>query len=278
MTWLAFVGLGLAFRESLTNAAIETLRSADAAYLENYTSPLLGLDLQQLESLIGKKLVVLERNGLEGKGITKFLDSAAGRNVALATAGDPFIATTHISLRNDAKARGFDVIYIPGVSAYTTAFSLSGLQIYRAGPPATIVTPSGLYHPTSQFSKAFRNLAQGLHTLFFLDVDLPHRKFMTFSEGAELFGKAIHAKGLLASEVLGIGLSRLGSREQFGVCESVEKLSNLRNNMVPHSLIIPGYLDDIERRALIFLGAEPRLIESHEKSIRAISSKLHLEP
>jgi diphthine synthase len=275
LNWLAFVGLGLSAEKGLTLRAAEVLRLSDLVYLEDYTSLIPGFDSTKLSALIGKKIREVTRFNLEDESGAEILDNAVKTTVSFAVPGDPFIATTHIYLRNEAQKKGIPVLYIPGVSVYSAAYSLAGLQVYKSGSSATIVEPSLLYRPKTQYEKAFTNLAGGMHTFFFLDINKTEGKLMSFSRAAKLLEAGLAEFGIETNNIIGVGLGQVGSEKQFARAASLRDLQFIHDNNFPHCLILPGKLDDVEAKALMFLGADQKLIDGHAKTIERISRKIY---
>lgn len=267
--WLAFVGLGLC-PDCVSLRALSFLKSADYVFLDTYTSYMPGFGWKELAALIGKDVVPLRRQDLEEKGGRRVLESALRGNVAFASVGDPFVATTHVYLRNAALQRKIPVIYVPGVSIHSAAFSLAGLQVYKSGPPATIVEPTDIYRPKSAFEKVVENLRRGLHTLLLLDIDLANMRFMSFSRGAQLLIEGLSEYGVDVGKLLGVGLSVVGSDRQGAVASTLEGLTGIRNNDFPQSLIVPGRLDPVETEALMFLGANQEQLANHARLVEGI--------
>lgn len=269
MGWLAFVGLGL-FPDCLSVKALAVLKSADYVFFDTYTSYIPGFGWRELSQLVGKEVLPLKREDVEEKDGREVLERALHWKVAFAVPGDPFVATTHVYLRNSATRRGIPVIYVPGVSIYSAAFSLAGLQIYKSGPPATIVEPSAIYRPKSAFEKVLENLKRGLHTLLLLDLDVVNMKFMSFSRAAQLVLDGLRSLGFDAKALLGVGLSLVGSDRQRAVASTLESLAGLHEDGFPQSLIVPGRLDPVEKEALMFLGADQEQLAGHAKLVERI--------
>jgi len=269
------VGLGLSAENGLTLQALETLKFSDLVYLEDYTSLIPDFDPVKLSASIGKEVKLVTRFNLEEEGGEEILERATRTTVCLAVPGDPFIATTHIYLRNEAQKNGVPVLYVPGVSIYPAAYSLAGLQIYKSGSSATIVEPTPLYHPRIQYRKAFTNLVNGLHTFFFLDINRAEGKMMSFSQAAKLLENGLAEFEVETGNLIGVGLRQVGSPKQVARAASLKELQQVRDDNFPQCLILPGKLDDIEAKALMFLGANEKLIVDHAKAIEKISGKIH---
>ncbi len=55
--------------------------------------------------------------------------------------GDPFIATTHVTLRIDAEKQGIKTRIVHGTSIMSAIVSLSGLHNYKFGKTVTVPFP-----------------------------------------------------------------------------------------------------------------------------------------
>ena len=182
MPWLAFVGLGLKLKD-VTLEALETLRNADAVFLDTYTSISPDINISSLRSLIGKDVIPLRRRDIEDENAAKiFNELSRGKNVAFAVIGDPFIATTHMALLLEAIRRNIEVKVIHGLTIYTVAISYSGLMVYKFGRCATIVYPKeGIFYDYF-YDVIKENLKLGLHTLLLLELDVDNKVFMTAND------------------------------------------------------------------------------------------------
>ncbi len=141
---LTFVGLGLFdLGGDISVKGLEYVRSADAVFLEAYTSRLMGTDVGAMEAFFGKEIRVLGREDVEQNPPRDILDRAAAGRVAFLTGGgDPMVSTTHADLRLRAAAAGGIETSIIHASSISSAVSgLSGLQNYRFGKSCSVPFP-----------------------------------------------------------------------------------------------------------------------------------------
>jgi len=266
---LYFVGLGLVPTD-ISYKALNILKKVKKIYFDSYTS-LSPEPLNILGEDVIRKIKIVDRSILEGEKSLEIIEEARNSDVAIMVIGDPFIATTHISLRIEAEKRGIKtkVVYAPSI--YSTAISLSGLQVYKFGKSCTIVYLEERYKPVYPYIVLLENLARGLHTFFFLDFKKEENKAMKVSEAIEILLDFDKEYGVLSDPSLGIALARLGSTSEKIVVDSLENLRKENLGPPPHSLIIPGYLHPIEKDALVYIHKASNLvIDQWMKKLRKI--------
>jgi len=267
---LAIIGLGLYDLRDLSVGALETLRKCSRVYLECYTSIVPMLDKARLEALAGRGVTALSRSDIEGETALRILEEARVDDVALLVPGDPFIATTHIALKVEAARRGVRVVVFHAPSILNAVPSSAGLQIYKMGRPVTIVRPSPLYFPETPYNVLAENLARGLHTMFFLDLDVESGYAMTASEAVEVLVRLEEKKGrgIVCSVTPFIVVARATSPDEaVGVYRLGEAIDV---GPPPHTLVVPGLLDPVEMEALeVFAGASRSLLEEWQRFLRS---------
>ncbi|MEM2744540.1 MAG: SAM-dependent methyltransferase, partial [Nitrososphaerota archaeon] len=123
---LFFIGLGINGCKYLTLKGLEILKKSNKIFLDIYTSKINEKDIKELSKLISKEIIIANREMLEN-GALKIIEEAKDKNIAILIPGDPFIATTHISLKELAIERNIKIETIHGVSIVSAAISLSGL-------------------------------------------------------------------------------------------------------------------------------------------------------
>jgi len=163
--------------------------------------------------------------------------------------GDPLSATTHVSLRLQCGEAGIECRVVHNASVLTTVAGELGLQHYRFGPVATLVTPQGDYRPLSPVKRVLQNIEAGFHSLVLLDIraDDPatEPRLMTATEGALLLlegGVATGARACVAA--------RVGRSDQQIWCGTLGEMAQAKIGEVPHSIVIPGELHFVEEEAL----------------------------
>jgi len=239
---LKLIGLGLWNYKDMTFRGLEEAKDCDIIYLEAYTSKMLGSSKQDYEQMLEKSIQLADRDFIE---TGKILDYAVKNKVALLIGGDPLVATTHSDLLLQAKERGVRTVIVHNASIYS-AIAEAGLQIYKFGKAVTISFWTENYKPTSFIDVYKENKERGLHTLFFLDINMEENKFMSAAEGFEILLKS----GFDANEKL-IVCSQLGSDNSRISYGTIDELKNKDIGIPLQVIIVPGKLHEKE---LEFLG------------------------
>src|SRR3989338_1401377 len=167
---LYLIGMGICDEKDISLRALDALKKCDFVFAESYTSILSEGALLRLEALCGKKIALLQRANVEGE--KEIVDACKnGSAVCLLVAGDPLIATTHVSLLLAAQKKGIATKVLHASSILSAAIGESGLQAYRFGKIVTIPKWKEHYKPSSPYDTIEENLSRNLHTLLLLDLD-----------------------------------------------------------------------------------------------------------
>jgi len=251
---LFIAGCGV-YEGSFTRELLEVLDVADVVYVDLYTMPESSWVLTALERW-RNKIRVASRELLEGMS-KAVVDEAMGRNVVIVSAGDPLVATTHVSLLAEAQGRGVEVRYIPGVSGVCAAKAYSGLSYYRFGRMATVPGPWRGLKPYSVLATIYANLCIDAHTLLLLDVSedglqlSPTDAALKLLEVEAELSETLRTRALLSLTPV-IVVERAGTPgARLIAFESVESLSKAEERFrTPSSLVIPAPLNPTERWVL----------------------------
>ncbi len=246
---LVLIGLGLWNEKDITLRGLEEAKSSDVVFLEKYTSKLMGSNKEKLEDLIGKKIQFADRNFLESGEV---IATARNNKVALLVAGDPMVATTHSQLILDAEKQGVKTRVIHNASIYS-AVAETGLQIYKFGRSATITFWQGDYKPTSWFDIYLENKERGLHTLFFLDLNLDEGKMMSAKEGLEKLIEIGKEKGGFDEKTYCVVASQIGSLGRVIKAGEASELLKKDLGAPLQVIIVPGKLHEAEENFLKML-------------------------
>lgn len=236
---LYIIGIGLSTEKDITVKGLEIVKKCNKVYLENYTS-LLQCSVSDLETFYGKKVILADRTAAEQKD-EEIVQEAKTKEIAFLVVGDPFSATTHIELFKLAKEKKVPVHIIHNASVLT-AVGITGLQLYKFGRTTSI--PFIEDHPNLEtpYNVLKENQAQGLHTLFLLDLKPDQQKFMTVNQALEILEKIESRKKekLISKDTFVIGCARLGSENVIIKAGLLEKIKKQDFGKAPHCLIIPG--------------------------------------
>jgi diphthine synthase len=179
--------------------------------------------------------------------------------------GDPFIATTHIALRLEARKRGIRTRIVHGSSVISAIIGLSGLQNYKFGKTVTIPFPEN--SSETPYKVIGQNKSLGLHTLCLLDIKADEGRFLRINEALRLLLE-IEARtnlGFVREDSLVVGVARAGSEEPFLKADCVKQILGYDFGEPPQSLIFPGDLHFTEVEALVAFAGAPTTLRSSAK-------------
>ena len=251
---LIFIGLGLWNSKDITLAGLEAARQCDICFAEFYTSSL-GVEIDEIEKVIKKPLVVLSRDEVENGD--SILNEAMSHRVCLLAGGDPMTATTHIDLRLRAIEMGIHTRVIHGISIVTAAAGLLGLQSYKFGRATTLVAPQGEYFPLSPYEVIRDNLDRGMHTLVLLDIQ--DKSFMTVSQAVSILKEMERrlGKGVITKSTLLAAVARASSPSPSVKAGYPQFLQDTDMGSPLHTIVVPGDLHVMEAKALRQLADAP---------------------
>lgn len=257
---LYFIGLGLYDEKDISLKGIKALKKVDVVYAEFYTAKLFGTNLNLLEEAIGNQIKVLSREQVEEDNIP--LIDAQSREVALLTAGDPLVATTHSEMMIEAQKQGIETRIIHSSSIISAAPGIAGLQAYKFGKTTTIPLPEEKYFPHSPYQAISENQNAGLHSLILLDIQSHQDYYMTANEGLKYLLRVEDQRkeGLISMETLVVVVARAGSEKPLVRADKIRNLIAENFGGPLHCLMIPGKLHFLEAEALVILGGAPEEI------------------
>ena len=260
MKELVFVGLGLNDEKGISLNGLEEAKTADNVFMELYTSLLPDFSLENLQTLIGKEIQVLSRRNLEEENGKLILTAAENGKAVFLVPGDPFIATTHVTLRIEAAKHQIPTRVIHGASIISAIIGLSGLHNYKFGKTVTI--PFQENFSETPYNVVAQNKQLGLHTLCLLDLKADEKRYLTIKEALTMLAmvEAKKKQGVASNDALAVGLARAGSKQPTLKAGFVVELLDFDFGEPPMTLIFPGQLHFMEAEALIALaGAPPKL-------------------
>ncbi len=236
---LAFVGLGLGDERDLGARALDALRASGAVFAEEYTAVAAPGAIDRLAHALGHPIRRLSRAELESE--TPILDALRGHDrVALVVVGDPFAATTHVSLRLAAERTGHTWRYYPNASVLTAAAGFLGLTPYRFGRTVSLPFPAPGFRPRSPFDRIVENRERGLHTLVLLDLAPDGGRFLTAHDGlADLREMDPEAERLPEHALVAV-VARLGRDDVAGYVGSFGAMRAADFGPPLHAIVVPA--------------------------------------
>ncbi len=262
---LVFVGLGLNDEKGISLAGLEEAKTADNIFIELYTSLLPEFSMKNLQANVGKAVSILSRQNLEEENGKIIFEAAERGKAVFLVPGDPFIATTHVTLRIEAAKRKIRTRVVHGASIISAIIGLSGLHNYKFGKTVTVPFPEN--YSETPYNVIAQNKELGLHTLCLLDLRADEKRFLTIRE-ALIMLSSIEQKmkaGVADGETLAVGLARAGSQNPTLKADFLNELGSFDFGEPPMTLIFPGQLHFMEAEALIALAAAPAKIRSLAK-------------
>jgi diphthine synthase len=254
---LVFVGLGLNDEQGITLKGLEETKSADAVFMETYTSRLPDFSLERFETLCGKKVRLVKRQTLEEENGKIILEAARKGKTVFLVPGDPFIATTHVTLRIDAENHGIKTRIVHGISIISAIVSLSGLHNYKFGKTVTVPFPENFSE--TPYNVIAQNKQIGLHTLCLLDLKANENQYLSINQALKMLLEIEQKKKLciVTPETVAVGIARAGNSNPTLKADFVKDLEDFDFGEPPYSLIVPGELHFMEVEALVAFGGAP---------------------
>lgn len=257
MKELVFVGLGLNDEYGITLKGLEELKTANTIFMETYTSRMPDFNLQHLEELCNKKIQIIPRQTLEEENGRQILQAANIGKTVFLVPGDPFIATTHITLRIDAKKAGVPTRIVHGISIMSAIVSLSGLHNYKFGKTVTVPFPET--SAETPYNVITQNKNLGLHTLCLLDLREPENRYLTINQAIKTLQYVEQQKqqNTIIQNTPALGVARAGSNQPILKADFIKNLITSNFGPPPYSLIFLGNLHFMEVDALIAFADAP---------------------
>jgi diphthine synthase len=254
---LVFVGLGLNDELGITLKGLEETKTADHVFMETYTSYMPDFSLERFESLCGKKIHVLSRQVLEEENGKIILEAAKNGKAVFLVPGDPFVATTHVTLRIDAQKQGIKTRIVHGISIMSAIVSLSGLHNYKFGKTVTVPFPENFSE--TPYNVIAKNKKLGLHTLCLLDLKANEKVFLSINQAVKMLLEVEEKKkqGVVTLDTVAVGLARAGGNDPTLKSDFVKAFVNFDFGEPPFSLIFPGDLHFMEVEAMIAFAGAP---------------------
>lgn len=232
---LYLIGLGLN-EKGISLEGLEAVKKCEKVYLESYTVDFL-YPKENLEKIIGKKISISDREFVEN---LKILNEAKNVDIALLVYGSPLMATTHITINEEAEKRKVRVKVIQAASVFD-AVAETGLQLYKFGKIISIPKWQENYNPESFVNIIKENKKINAHSLILVDIGLE------LKDALEQMEISARNKKMKIGKI--IVCSRLGTKDSKIIYDKIENLKN-ENIKKPFCIIIPGRLQFYEKSVL----------------------------
>ena len=257
MNELVFIGLGLNDEKGISIKGLDETKSADQVFMEQYTNLMVDFSIARFEALCGKKVQVVSRRALEEENGKVILEAAKTGKTVFLVPGDPFIATTHVTLRIDAEKQGIKTRIIHGTSIMSAIVSLSGLHNYKFGKTVTVPFPENFSE--TPYNVIAQNKKMGLHTLCLLDLKANENLFLTINQAVKMLREVEEKKklGAVTPDTAAVGIARAGGNTPTLKADFIRDLADFDFGQPPYSLIFPGDLHFMEVDSLIAFAGAP---------------------
>ncbi len=257
MNELIFIGLGLNDEKGISVKGLEETKSADSVFMELYTSLMPDFSLQRFETLCGKKIKLISRRELEEEDGSVILEDAKKGKAVFLVPGDPFIATTHVTLRVEAEKQGIKTRIIHGTSIISAIVSLSGLHNYKFGKTVTVPFPENFSE--TPYNVIAQNKKLGLHTLCLLDLKANENQFLGINQAINMLLEIEKKKqqAVITPDTPAVGIARAGSDNPTLKADFLKNLVAFDFGEPPYSLIFPGEMHFMEIDSLIAFAGAP---------------------
>lgn len=243
---LYLVGIGLT-KSDLPAGALDVCKKCDL-YADRYTTYVTDERLEQISYLTNKKVKTLDRSGMEEK-ISKILNEAKEKDVAILIGGDPLIATTHKIIFIAAKRAKVPVRVLHAASMLTVLLGESGLDFYRFGQICTISRWTEHYMPISFYETIQKNAKNNLHSIVLLDYDISNNSSLELPEAIKILEKAEESYhgGIAKEDTKIMVMHKVTFPDEKKVLITIKEAKSMILNEGPTSIIIPAKLSDIEK-------------------------------
>jgi len=233
---LYLIGLGLS-EKGYSREAYDLISKADKVYVENYTVDF-PYEIKSLEKQFkGKKFVLVDRDFVESM---EFLKESKKTNVAFLVYGSPLIATTHISLIQEARKNKVKYKVIHNASILD-ALTVTGLQIYKFGKIASMPKWEKNFVPESFIEIVRENQKINAHTLILTDISLE------FEDAIKQIEISTKNKKIKLDKIL--ICQSLGTKNQKIFYMMISELKSKKIKK-PYCIVIPSKLHFMEEEVL----------------------------
>jgi diphthine synthase len=235
---LYLIGLGLDLH-GISEKGLNIVKRCKRVYVEDYTVDF-PYSIGELKEFLDKKIIPAGRELVEGLSI---VDEAQKMDVTLLIYGNPLIATTHVSLMQEAKRLGIKCKIIHNASILD-AVAETGLQIYKFGKITSMPKweEEKNFVPESFIETIIENKSINAHSLILIDIGLD------FQTALEQLKSSIKNHDMDIKKI--IVCQRLGTKNQKIFYGGISKFEEFTGIKSPFCIIIPGKLHFMEKEIL----------------------------
>jgi len=237
---LIIAGGGVSPPETITLAGMADLKGCNRILIDTYTAPWDKDALKRTSSIL-PTAVQGDRTMLEDvEGIIK--ESRTG-SLGILTYGDPFIATTHQSIRDACIRHDVKVIVHYSSSFLNVLLGELGLHVYKIGFVGTVMRspPEALYPIYAGVKRAY---IAGKHSILLMGYDVNEDRSITPNQALEMLMDLDLSYGehMFTPDLPAIVSSRLGRPTQEILVDTISRLSKREFGEPPYSVVIPSRL------------------------------------
>ncbi len=237
---LIIVGGGVSPPETITLAGMADLKGCDKILIDIYTTQW-DADALERTRAIFPIAVNSDRTMLED--VEGIIRESSASSVGILTCGDPFIATTHQSLRDACIRSGVKVVVHYSSSFLNVLLGELGLHIYKIGFVGTVMKspPDALYPIYAGVKGAY---LAGKHSILLMGSDGNGDRSITPNMAIDMLMSLDVPSGerIFTPDLPAIVSSRMGRPTQEIWVDTLSKLSGLKFGEPPYSMVIPARL------------------------------------
>ena len=241
------IGLGIK-KENISEEILKKIEDSEIVLFEKYTSFFEDEDwlISKIKE-VNKNFIIADREIIEQE-IQNYLEKF--NKISVLVIGDPLTATTHTTLINEAKKRGFDVEIINNVSIFNLV-SRIGLSLYKFGKTISLpfLIRDKRIHLETPIKVIKENYSIDAHTLLLMDLDPLARDYLKMEEALKyLLNKGINKNLIICS--------RLGWKDEkiFLIRElNQEKIEKIKNISLKPPLCVIVYSENLNEGEKEFL-------------------------
>ncbi len=267
ITMLYIIGLGVDPKNTAPAFIKRSCKICEKNYIDTYTTIIAAEYLEWIK----KELNAIPANRETLEDVKNFVEEAKDKNVCLYVYGDPYIATTHQSLRIYAAERKIQVKTIYSSSFINAIFGETGLHIYKIGFVGSLIK-GDINSRNYIYKQVGAALELKKHSVIIptgYEGDL--KSLISELKQAELNFK----ENTFADNRFLIFISRAGTDDEEIISGTIMELFKAKTAInEPFALIVPGLLHFSEEEVLkkvlnisVFQNIKPSTIEIRAQKV-----------